>query len=63
MYSPGRYDESSDEDSNDKEENVNKPKLTRSKSEEKLLLTGDPVVTESSADEESDQDVDSKKLD
>ena len=67
MYSPGKYDESSDEDSEDnhetnKEIKVNKPKLTRSKSEEELLLTGEPVVTESSA-EESDQDVDSKKLD
>jgi len=62
MYSPGRYDESSDEDSNQggKQDKV---KLTRTKSEEELLLTGDPVVTESSGDEESDQEVDSKKLD
>jgi hypothetical protein len=62
-YSPGRYDESSDEDSVDKDEEVNKSKLTRSKSEEELLLTGEPVVTESSADEESDQELNSKKLD
>ena len=66
MYSPGRYDESSDEDSDDKEEKVNKSKLTRSKSEEELLLTGEPVVTESSAEESdkgSDEEVNSKKLD
>jgi len=65
MYSPGRYDESSDEDSNegsnedDKDEEVNK-------SEEELLLTGEPVVTESSAEETdkgSDEEVNSKKLD
>ena len=61
IYSPGRYDESSDEDSNedDKKDKVYKPKLTRTKSEEKLLLTGEPVVTESSDDE----DMDYKKLD
>ena len=63
MYSPGRYDESSDEESDDQEDKVNKSKLTRSKSEEELLLTGDPVVTESSAEEESDEEVKSKKLD
>jgi len=63
IYSPGRYDESSDEDSGDRDEEVNKSKLTRSKSEEELLLTGEPVVTESSADEESDQELNSKKLD
>ena len=68
MYSPGRYDNSSDEDSNedsnedDQEEKVNKPKLTRSKSEENLLLTGEPVVTDSSS-EGSDEEVNSKKLD
>ena len=65
MYSPGRYDESSDEES-DEEDKVYKPKLTRSKSEEELLLTGEPVVTESSAEESdkgSAEEVDYKKVD
>lgn len=40
-----------------KKNNDNKPRLTRTKSEEEILLTGDPVIT-SSSDEESSPNLD-----
>ena len=42
------------EDSEEKEMKIYKPELTRTKSEEELLLTGEPVIT-SSSDDESDK--------
>ena len=53
-----KSDNKSDNNSNDVK--VYKPSLTRSKSEEELLLTGDPVISSS---EDSDEQVNSKKLD
>lgn len=42
------------EKSEEKEIKIYKPRLTRTKSEEELLLRGDPVIT-SSSDDESDK--------
>jgi hypothetical protein len=39
-----------------KKNNDNKPRLTRTKSEKEILLTGDPVIT--SSDEESSPNLD-----
>ena len=39
-------------DPEEKEMKIYKPKLTRTKSEEELLLTGEPVITSSSEDDE-----------